>query len=76
MALQERITVEENLGEIGRTRNVLFVYESKKEPGIFYGRTEHFRLVRVRAGRDISGQLLPVVITDGNKISLTGTLAH
>jgi tRNA-2-methylthio-N6-dimethylallyladenosine synthase len=76
MALQERITVEENLGEIGRTRNVLFVYESKKEPGIFYGRTEHFRLVRVRAERDISGQLLPVVITDGNKISLTGTLAH
>jgi len=74
MALQEGITIEQNLAEIGKNRNVLFVYESKKEPGVFYGRTEHFRLVRVRADRDICGQLLPVAITDGNKISLSGTL--
>ena len=76
MALQESITVEQNQNEIGQTRNVLFVYESKKEPGIFFGRTEHYRLVRVRAERDITGNLLPVLISDGNKISLTGSLLH
>ena len=76
MALQESITIEQNLSEIGHTRNVLFVYESKIEPGIFYGRTEHYRLVRARAERDITGQLLPVFISDGNKISLTGSLVH
>jgi tRNA-2-methylthio-N6-dimethylallyladenosine synthase len=76
MALQERITIEQNQSEIGQIRKVLFVYESKKEPGIFFGRTEHFRLVRVRADRDITGHLLPVLISDGNKISLTGSLVR
>lgn len=76
MALQESITVEQNLNEIGQTRKVLFIYESKKEQGIFFGRTEHYRLVRVRAERNITGQLLPVLISDGNKISLTGSLLH
>lgn len=74
MALQEKITIEQNQSEIGCTRNVLFVYESKKEPGIFYGRTEHYRLVRTRSERNITGQLLPVIISDGTKISLTGSL--
>jgi tRNA-2-methylthio-N6-dimethylallyladenosine synthase len=74
MALQDRITVEENLKEIGKTREVLFIYESKKEPGVYYGRTEHFRLVRVRSGRDLSGVSLPVRITEANKTALVGEL--
>lgn len=76
MSLQNRITLEENTKEIGQCRFVLFVYESKKEPGVYYGRTEHFRLVRVNAGRDLTGSLLPVVITGANRVALTGELQN
>lgn len=73
-ALQDRITVEQNLAEIGRTRQVLFHYESKKDPGHFYGRTDHFRLVRVKAARSLVGELRPVEIVEGNKTALLGRL--
>jgi tRNA-2-methylthio-N6-dimethylallyladenosine synthase len=70
--LQDSITDQLNRAEIGRERDVLFTYESKKNPGTFYGRTPHFRLVRVSSDRDIVGQTLPVKITGGNKTSLEG----
>src|SRR5690606_36757083 len=73
-ALQDEITIRQQLSEVGKIREVLFLYESKKEPGTYYGRTEHFRLVRVSASRDLVGQLIPVEIIDGNKTALVGKL--
>ncbi len=72
--LQDKITIEQNRSEIGRERAVLCHYESKKEPGVFYGRTDQFRLVRVKASRNLVGQLFPVRIVDGNKTALVGEL--
>ncbi len=72
--LQDRITTEQNLAEIGRQRMVLCHYESTKEPGVFYGRTEQFRLVRIPAARDLVGHLVPVEIIDANKTALVGKL--
>lgn len=72
--LQDRITLEQNQAEIGRTRQILCHYESRKEPGTYYGRTEQFRLVKVAAGRDLLGQMVNVEIFDANKTALLGRL--
>jgi tRNA-2-methylthio-N6-dimethylallyladenosine synthase len=72
--LQDAITIEQNLGEIGKQRLVLVQYESKKEAGIYYGRTEQYRLVRIPSKLPISGQLLGVEIVDANKTALAGKL--
>ena len=74
-ALQDSITMRQTEAECGAVREVLFLYESKKSPGVFYGRTEHFRLVRVESSRPLAGECLPVLITGGNKTALVGELA-
>lgn len=73
--LQDKITCELNAAEIGQTRNVLFIYQSKRNPGSYFGRTEHYRLVRVEADHDITGQYLPVAITGSSKTTIFGRLA-
>ncbi len=75
-ALQDKITVELNEAEIGQDREVLFHYESKKESGIFYGRTPHFRLVRVKSDVNLVGKEALVKIDGSNKTALTGKLLH
>ena len=74
-ALQDELTTAQQLAEIGETRSVLFHYESRKQPGYYYGRTPHFRLVRVLSAVNLIGQELPVRITAGNKTALLGELA-
>ena len=74
MDLQNEITTELNLEEIGKTRKVLCHYESQKEEGVYYGRTEHFRLVRIPSSRDLVGQIVEVQITAANKTALVGSL--
>ncbi len=73
-ALQNKITLEQNAGEIGRVRPVLFLYESRKMPGHYYGRTEHFRLVRVKSDTPLTGETKLVQITHSNKTALLGDL--
>lgn len=72
--LQDEITIRQNKEEIGKTREVLVLYESQKEPHVFYGRTPHFRLVRIDSQRDITGKLVQVEITKANKTALEGLL--
>lgn len=72
--LQNRITIELNEAEIGRKREVLFHYESRKEPGVYYGRTEQFRLVRAPSSRNLIGKLAEVEILEANKTALVGRL--
>ena len=74
LKLQDQITIEENQSQIGKTQETLFLYESKKEPGIYYGRTEHFRLIRVKSNHGLVGNLLPVKVTSANKTTLMGTI--
>ncbi len=73
-ALQDSITLKQNRAEIGRTRQILCHYESRKEPGTFYGRTEQFRLVKVASDRNLLGETVSVVIEDANKTALIGRL--
>ena len=72
--IQNEITFEENQKEITKSREVLFLYQSKKEEGIWYGRTPHFRLVRVPSTIDLTGKTANVKILDGNKTALSGEL--
>ena len=73
-ALQDSITVAQNEREIGQVRDVLFHYESSKEPGVFIGKTPHFRNVRVRSTTDLVASTRAVRISGGNKIALEGSL--
>jgi tRNA-2-methylthio-N6-dimethylallyladenosine synthase len=72
--LQDAITIELNQKEQGRQHKVLVHYESRKESGVYYGRTEQFRLVKIPSGRDLVGKLVDVEIIDSNKTALLGKL--
>lgn len=73
-ALQDQITIQLHDEEFGQERSVLFVYPNKKEEHTYYGRTEHFRQVKVKSMHNIVGQELRVKITGGNKTALIGEL--
>lgn len=70
--LQDRITVEQNRNEIGKVREVLITYRSQKDPDVYYGRTQHFRLVKIASPRQLIGQTIDVEILDANKTALVG----
>lgn len=72
--LQDRITLELNQQEIGRKRQVLVHYQSKKDPHAYYGRTEQFRLVKIKSPRNLIGQLVEVEISNANKTALEAQL--
>ena len=72
--LQHDITAELNHKEIGQQRQVLVHYRSRKEHNVYYGRTVHFRPVRILSGRDIVGQMHLVEITAANATALCGKL--
>jgi tRNA-2-methylthio-N6-dimethylallyladenosine synthase len=72
--LQDRITIEMNTAEIGRQRRVLVHYQSRKDPGFYYGRTDQFRLVKIASQENIVGHQVDVKIIDANKTALVGNL--
>lgn len=67
LALQDRITTEQNRNEIGRTREVLILYKDSKKPDSWYGRSYEGRLVRVHSAKNLLGQTVAVRIFDANK---------
>ena len=73
-ALQDGITMEQIRQEQGKIREVLVQYGSRKEPGIYYGRTDHFRLVRLSSDEDLTGRLIRARINGGNKTALAGDI--
>jgi tRNA-2-methylthio-N6-dimethylallyladenosine synthase len=75
-ALQDQITLELALADVGTVKDVMFIYESRKNPGIWVGRTPEYRTVRVKSSAQLLGKTLPVKITGGNKIALEGYLTH
>jgi tRNA-2-methylthio-N6-dimethylallyladenosine synthase len=74
--LQDKITLELALADVGSVKHVLFVYSSKKEPGVWIGKTPEYRVVRVQSSADLTGKTLPVKIMGGNKMALVGELVH
>lgn len=74
-ALQHRLTLAWHEQERGKLRDVLVLYESRKEPGSFYGRTQHYCLVKVlypaHAPSPV-GQTLRVKITQASLTCLEG----
>jgi len=74
--LQDQITVSQQENEIGRVRTVLFHYESRKNPGHYYGRTDQFRLVRTVSPTSIVGNICDVRIVEANKTALIGDLIY
>ena len=73
-AVQDALTNRQIEQQIGQKFEVLFLYESKKTPGIFYGRNEHFRLIRAASTENLAGQTREVLITQGNKVALQGQI--
>ena len=71
LSLQKEITLAQNKQEISKTREVLVHYRSKKEPSVYYGRTQHFRLVRIPSAHDIVGEMLSVKIKSANATALS-----
>ena len=75
LQLQSKITQELASEQIGKVREVLFLYAAKKHPGAYYGRTEHYKLVKVLSPSDnLIGQFKHVLITGGNATALEGDL--
>lgn len=72
LELQQKETLRQNLDEIGKVRDVMIVYKNQKEVNTWYGRTYEGRLVKVHAGRNIVGKILPIQITDANLTALEG----
>ncbi len=75
-AAQDKITMDWVNADIATKQDVLFIYESRKYPGLWVGKTMEFRTVRVQSSQNLLGRTLPVNITAGNKIALLGDLHH
>jgi len=57
---------------VGKT---VYVLVEGKNKGQYYGKSEHFKTVEFKAGRDLIGQIVPVKITNALEWSLKGELA-
>lgn len=72
LELQKKETLRQNLAEIGKTRNVLILYQNRKQEFSWYGRTYEGRLIKVNSPRNLLGQLVDVKVTDAYLIALEG----
>ena len=73
--IQNQITLRQHEQELNQIRQVLVLYESKKQPGAYYGRTQHYRLVKITQtpnAPSLTGQTLPVKITRAALTCLEG----
>ena len=75
MALQDGITFKLNQDEVGQKRKVLCLYKNSKATDSYYGRTEHFRLVKIRSKANFIGKIVEVEIIKGNKTALEGVFS-
>lgn len=73
--LQNKISLEKNIEEIGRSQDVLAEGESRKEPGLLYGRNRGNKIVMFQGGVDLKGEIARVKITGAQLAVLTGEIA-
>ena len=67
---------QKNKEYIGRTVEVLIEGESKNNPEILTGRTDTFKLVHVKAPKDLIGQIVKVKIRDNTSFTISGDLVN
>lgn len=70
-----KYSLEKNERLSDKTVKVLIDGSSRKEDKSYSGRTDGFKLVNVSSGRDITGQLVDVRITECKTFSIDGVLA-
>lgn len=59
---------------IGKVVEVLLESESKNNPEIMTGRTDTFKLVHVKANKNLIGEFIKVKITDNTSFTISGEL--
>lgn len=70
-----KYSLEKNERLSDKTVKVLIDGSSRKDDESYSGRTDGFKLVNVSSGRDITGQLVDVRITECKTFSIDGVLA-
>ena len=70
-----KYSLEKNERLSDKTIKVLIDGSSRKDDKSYSGRTDGFKLVNVSSGRDITGQLVDVRITECKTFSIDGVLA-
>lgn len=67
---------QKNKEYIGRVVEVLIESESKNDPEVLTGRTDTFKLVHVKAPKDLIGKIVKVKITDHTSFTISGNLVN
>ena len=67
---------QKNQAYIGRTVEVLLEGESKNNPDILTGRTDTFKLVHVKAPKELIGQIIKVKIIDNTSFTISGEMVN
>ena len=65
---------QKNKEYIGRVVDVLIESESKNDPEVLTGRTDTFKLVHVKAPKELIGKIVKVKITDNTSFTISGEL--
>ena len=74
--LQKKIQLEDNRSLLGKRMKVLCSGRIKKDPRIYSGRNEGFRVVNVESERDVEGKFVDVLITSCGPHSLQGRVVE
>ena len=67
---------EKNAEYVGKTVEVLLESESKNNPEVLTGRTDTFKLVHVKAPKELIGEIVKVKITDHTSFTISGDLVN
>jgi tRNA-2-methylthio-N6-dimethylallyladenosine synthase len=73
-AFQKDITEKKNLSRVGQTEKVLVEGESRNDPDVLSGRTDHNRILNFNGAKDLVGKTVKVKVTEGLLNSLRGEL--
>jgi tRNA-2-methylthio-N6-dimethylallyladenosine synthase len=74
--LQNKISLEKNMEEVGRRQEVLVEGESRKEDGLLLGRNRGNKLVMFAGGWDLRGEIVKVRITGAQLAHLSGEIVE
>lgn len=67
---------QKNKEYIGRVVDVLIESESKNDPEVLTGRTDTFKLVHVKAPKELIGKIVKVKMTDHTSFTISGELVN
>lgn len=74
ISLQNTISIEKNLLEVGKTHEILVEGPNKNNPAMMEGRTRTNKLVLFKGGADLQGQIVNVRIVESGTWHLDGEM--